>query len=115
MAYRPDIRLFQVLHSLFVIRHSDMSRLPFITGLLLTGIILSGCVSSPYLAGTKPDRSTASPVSDRSNAATADASKANTQNPQGTQANRQANAQAMQEIMEELHNSARSIRPPKIN
>ena len=52
--------------------------------------------------GPKPDRTTASPVSDRSTAATADASKANNQNPQGTQANRQANAQAMQEIMEEL-------------
>jgi hypothetical protein len=102
VAYPADTLLFQVLHSLFVIRHSDMSRLPFIIGLLLTGIIPSGCVSPPYLTGTNSNRTTASPVSDRSTAATADASKANAQNPQGAQANRQANAQAMQEIMEEL-------------
>ncbi|MGA2063143.1 MAG: hypothetical protein ABSG67_21940, partial [Thermoguttaceae bacterium] len=79
-----------------------MSRLSFIIGLLLTGIIPSGCVSPPYLTGTNSNRTTPSPVSDRSTAATADASKANAQNPQGAQANRQANAQAMQEIMEEL-------------
>ncbi len=73
-----------------------------IIGLLLAGPILSGCVSSPYLAGEKNYRMPASPVAETSTAAAGAASKANTQNPQGTTANRQANAQALQEIMEEL-------------
>ena len=102
VAYRTDMPLFQVLHSLFVIRHSIMSRLPLIIGPLLVGTILSGCASSPWSAGKNNDRTSASPVSDKSTAATATPSKANGQNPQGASVNSQANAQAMQEIMEEL-------------
>jgi hypothetical protein len=79
-----------------------MFRTSSIIGFLLVGLILSGCASSPWSAGRKNNRTSASPISDKSTPATTAAPSANAQNPQGASANSQANAQAMQQIMEEL-------------
>jgi hypothetical protein len=71
-------------------------------GLLLAGMILSGCASSPWTAEKKDSRTSVSQASDKSTAATTSEAKTTGQNPHGTAANSQSNAQAMQEIMEEL-------------
>src|SRR3972149_753083 len=79
-----------------------MSRMPLLIGLLLAGMILGGCATSPWTTGQNSAGGWVKPSFTKPTTAPTTSAKPNVQNPTVPPANNQANSQAMQEVMEEL-------------